>query len=228
MTLDFSILSLPSAAIIIDVWSGSNELPDKIINFLDKNKLIKLVILSTGESADGLTHDFVTTNQWYSSYYKEVGGSKQTHPKILNYNNPEKLLTIAPDSSTFYSIFKKYSEIRNVYVMGGDYKVCVMKRPLGVIALKNTLLPTVADFHGFDRNEFNILFVPELLSTLIHIKENGIDSYKPCSPNLMADKNLEKIDFTHIFKLTTLEHPYYGYNTVDGVTTMFGPTNYGK
>jgi hypothetical protein len=210
------VLTLPSAAIIIDAGPGEDWLANNIIDFLNKHEQIKLVILATGESVDGMRQDFLSTNQWYKSYYEGAGGMRRTHDKILNYTNSTKFLTLAPDKESFYRAFKKFPAIRNVYLMGADYKICVMQRPLGAAELKDSLLPGVANMLGCSESKFNILLVPDLLATLDPAHMRDINTFESTVPDLDSDNNLMRLDSTPVFKLTSLEHPYEVYNIING------------
>jgi hypothetical protein len=153
------MLNEPSLAILIDCWLLPNhsELYNNIIEHLDNNPNIKTVVLA---SYNCKTEFVQSRSLWYTNYnlmfrsdhvprkIKELTyvhhlhlvrdntyAVEQTNPIVLNYVNSEKFQIAMHWAWQLEYYLSLNPEIKNVYVFGEAWEVCVEKRTLGYVAL---------------------------------------------------------------------------------------------
>ena len=157
------MLTSPSAAILIDCWDLNTTLTDElhcnIVNFLNNDENIKTVILASYNCwAERYNQsiwwknnlNFFSKNQslrgvrdmWHiqSEYYKYSPSAtalpeKYTDPIILNYLNNDKYQIAMTETWELKQYLLENPEIKNVYICGASWHVCVKLRPLGYDAL---------------------------------------------------------------------------------------------
>ena len=148
------MIDLPSLAIIIDCWKSTNSIEhnslyNRILFFLENNKNIRTVLLASYNSKyrnnahwyQGYVNVFFNSNirsmrdlahvhKIYNDHFDEFP-EEETHPTILNYLNNDKkqLLMHWPWELKHYLLLNP--EIKNIYVLGQAWDICVKVRPLG-------------------------------------------------------------------------------------------------
>ena len=146
------MLSLPSLIICIDMWNrlteGHDVSPDlstNIINFIESQPSIQTAVVASYGCQTELESDVV----WYKNSrnflnkdcqhfkikYTEDSFGQNTHPLFLNYSN-SNIFQIAfryPDELELY--LNSAQEIKNIYVAGAAWSICVRYRALGYINL---------------------------------------------------------------------------------------------
>jgi len=161
------IINQPSMAILIDCWKNDSFIPSvygRIIKFIDNNKNIKTVVLASYNcSKERETSD----SSWYLNYnnffvksqqnsrkikdleivhrfyekYNTKHPNENTEPDILNYKNTEKFQIAMRWRWELDLYLEAYQEIKNIYVFGMAWDMCVKDRPLGYDSLSE--LPNV-------------------------------------------------------------------------------------
>ena len=193
------LLKQPAAAILIDCWddghpkSPTRHVYNNIVNFLNVNENIRLVILASYESTDIMDPVAIENSQWHRTYFN-VRGRRKTSPILLNYTNPNKVLTFAHnyDDLDYFLITQwEHVRMRNIYVMGGDWNLCVQKRQLGINELLNFTLPRIS---SQVKDSFNILINPEC------VYEYDFENERLLYPNLANHPDYERVGATGIFK----------------------------
>ena len=153
------MINQPSIAILIDCWnlSGSNfPIGDRILKFLDNNTAIETVILASYNCREEISSNYL----WYRNnrdyFFNEKNSRKikdlyhihriynkhntrfqneYTHPVILNYVNHNKFQISMQWGWELEYYLEMNPYIKNVYVLGIAWDVCVKVRPLGYDAL---------------------------------------------------------------------------------------------
>lgn len=151
------MLNQPAIIILIDLWdrlvdgkllssAGSNN----IINFIESEPTIQTAVLSSY----GCFSELESNNLWYSNsreffknlpnslqkYQYEIVSGQSTHPTLFNYVN-SRINQIAVrylEELEFY--LKFYPEIKNIYIAGAAWSICVKDRPLGYVNLFRTFI----------------------------------------------------------------------------------------
>ena len=188
------MLNEPSLAILIDCWQFPDHsgLHGNIIQHLDNNPNIKTIVLASYNSKS----EFIQSKSvWYTNYnlmfrsdsvprkIKElvyvhhlhlVGDStyavEQTNPMVLNYVNHTKFQIAMHWAWQLEYYLSLNPNIKNVYVFGEAWDICVEKRTLGYKAL--------TEIQGIN-----------ILTNINYVKSsNGT------TPNLDLDNNWVNID----------------------------------
>jgi hypothetical protein len=181
------MLNQPSIIILIDLWNRlvdekllSSEGSDNIIDFIENAPNIKTAVLASY----GCLSELESTNLWYNNaqyffkdlldypnflktYHYETTSGQCTHPTVFNYvnSNIDQIAFRYPAELEFY--LKFHPEIKNIYVAGGAWSICVKDRPLGYVNLFDTFIKNT------DRN------------LLVHsntVRENGQLAVIPGTP----------------------------------------------
>jgi len=154
------ILNQPSIAILIDCWSNCSDkfLYKRIAYIINNNPNIKTVVLA---SYNCRREREVSDSVWYLNYnnffIKEHQHSRKikdlehihrhyekqdtkfpnedTDPYILNYKNPEKFQIAMKWRWELDLYLEKHPEIKNIYMFGIAWDICVKVRPLGYDSL---------------------------------------------------------------------------------------------
>lgn len=153
------MLNEHSIAIIIDYWElpVQSLLHETIVDYIDNDPNIKTVVLSSYNCVHELTHD---KSVWYTNHRALFGmGSRlrkirelshvhlmhmvrdktyppeKTHPYILHYVNHSKFQIAMHWAWQLEHYLFLNPEIKNVYVFGTAWDVCVKVRTLGYLAL---------------------------------------------------------------------------------------------
>lgn len=153
------MLNEPSLAILIDCWllPYESDLQSKIINYIDSNPFITTVVLASYNCKTEFSH---SKTVWYSNNramfnadnaprkIKELSyvhfmhlvrdttyAVEQTAPLLLTYCNTEKFQIAMHWAWQLEYYLSLNPEIKNVYVFGAAWGMCVKKRTLGYVAL---------------------------------------------------------------------------------------------
>ena len=148
-------LNDPSIAILIDLWESPNKTKwQNLLNFLndpESNSIETIILASYNCYDEGNT-------VWHWNYDKTFNGTNRTlidlhfmqryfnknfrpytvqhtQPLILNYVNPNKFQIAMLWGWEFEYYLSKNPHIKNVYVFGQAWDICVKNRPLGYDAL---------------------------------------------------------------------------------------------
>jgi hypothetical protein len=174
------MIDQPSLAILIDCWESTRNGPmfKRIISFLENNENIKTVVLasynsknsknkhwndryieifnkSTSRKIQDLAHIHSLYNKDFNDFPEE-----NTHPIILNYvsNKKDQVLMQWPWELEYYLSINP--EIKNIYVLGQAWEVCLKIRPLGYESLKEikdiNILTNLDCVASFDFNFTNL------------------------------------------------------------------------
>jgi hypothetical protein len=148
----------PSIAILIDFWERSDKKKGQnLLNFLNdsKSNSIETIVLSSYncyEEKNTIWHwnysnTFNSTNKrtrtlidlhFMQQYFNEnhhPNTVEHTDPAILNYVNSNKFQIAMLWGWEFEYYLSKNPHIKNVYVFGQAWEICVRIRPLGYEAL---------------------------------------------------------------------------------------------
>jgi len=153
------MLNEPSLAILIDCWMLSHPPPlhVTILNYLDSNPNIKTIVLSSYNCRSEFLH---SNSLWYANYNTLFRSARvprkikeltyihhlhltkdngfpveQTNPVVLDYVNPAKFQIAMHWAWQLEYYLSINPEIKNVYVFGEAWDICVEKRTLGYVAL---------------------------------------------------------------------------------------------
>lgn len=153
------ILDLPSLAVIIDQWHvfwkkidgqfvrnlGSDFLPNRIINFVETTPAISTMVLSSYLCAQELDSDTV----WYQNrkqlfehdsrydpmiqqeHNDNLYMEQKTHPVLLNYVNDRVFQVAMRQQWELETYLAQNTSIKNIYVCGSDWNICVKGQVLG-------------------------------------------------------------------------------------------------
>ena len=161
------IINQPSIAILIDCWKNDSFIPSvygRITQYIDNNTNIKTVVLA---SYNCRKEREISNSIWYLNYNDFFIKSKQhsrkikdleivhqfyekyniaypnenTEPNILNYKNTEKFQIAMRWRWELDLYLEEHQEIKNIYVFGMAWDMCVKDRPLGYDSLSE--LPNV-------------------------------------------------------------------------------------
>jgi len=161
------IINQPSMAILIDCWKNDSFIPSvygRIIKFIDNNKNIKTVVLASYNCSKERE---ISDSSWYLNYnnfflksqqnsrkikdleivhrfyekYNTKHPTENTEPNILNYKNTEKYQIAMRWRWELDLYLEAHQEIKNIYVFGMAWDMCVKDRPLGYDSLSE--LPNV-------------------------------------------------------------------------------------
>jgi hypothetical protein len=148
----------PSIAILIDFWARSDKKKGQnLLNFLNdsKSNSIETVVLASYncyEEKNTVWHqnyyyifnggmkgtrtliDLHFMQKFFNDYYRPHD-LEHTAPEILNYVNPNKFQIAMLWGWEFEYYLSKNPHIKNVYVFGQAWEICVKIRPLGYEAL---------------------------------------------------------------------------------------------
>jgi hypothetical protein len=145
------MLNQPSIIILIDLWDRlvdgkplSSEGSTNIIDFIENEPNIKTAVLASYACLSEIESD----NLWYKNaryffkdlldyqsflktYHNEITSGQYTHPTMFNYVNSsiDQIAFWYPAELELY--LKFHPEIKNIYVAGGAWSICVKNRPLG-------------------------------------------------------------------------------------------------
>ena len=142
-----------SAAIIIDQWYFPGRpftTCNNIIKFLDAN-IVSTAILA---SYDININEYATDNLWYNNQRGTIDNLPSDHghqnitiPTLLNYKN-NSIFQIALTRSWQLENYLKWNpQIKNLFVLGVAWEICVKHRDLGYLNL----------FKMFGSKDINIL-----------------------------------------------------------------------
>ena len=216
------MIDQPSAAILIDCWESINNkwtenVLNNIINFLDSNDHIRTVILATYEAA---TEDPGNISKWhrtygglfhlpgntYSSkiqflhmvhnkYDREFSPTNmRTHPMIWNYVHDQKTQIKMHWMWELEYYLSVNTDIKNIYVMGHSWDICVGNRPLGFESLAE--LPDI-----------NILARTDC-TRLSHWPEDNILGSE--YPDLSIDPDWQPVyNNVYVYRPTTTKHSLF-------------------
>lgn len=188
------MLNEPSLAILIDCWllPYQSDLASNIINYIDSNPFITTVALASYNCKTEFTH---SKTLWYTNYrtmfnadpapkkIKDLSYAhfmnlvkdnayavEQTDPLILTYCNTKKFQIAMHRAWQLEYYFSLNPGIKNVYVFGAAWELCVKNRTLGYMAL--------TEIQGI-----NIL-----------TRSNCVKSNDGTTPNLDQDTNWLNVD----------------------------------
>jgi hypothetical protein len=214
VVINESILSLPSAAIIIDPWNTILGQPynfsldwtpylhshmDNMIDFIKNNSNIKAVLLASYSAADGLSQEFINNSQWHKTYFEINNQPRITSKKILEFKDPNKTLTLGLSQDDLVRVFKLHSGIRNFYIMGSEYHQCIQDRPLGIKAFWNKHFKLLSTMAQVNKEEFNILLNSECI-----VEAKMIDGkVEQIHPDLTLDPDCQRVGASNIFKVVS-------------------------
>ena len=146
--------------ILIDLWDRlvdgerlSSEGSTNIINFIESEPNIQTAVLSSYACLTELE----SNNVWYNNaqdffknlpnwqkllkmYQCEITSGQCTHPTMFNYVNAgiDQIAFRYPEELEFY--LKFHTEIKNIYIAGAAWSICVKDRPLGYFNLFHTVI----------------------------------------------------------------------------------------
>lgn len=162
-----TIIDQPSVAILIDCWNTPAlnlcRMYSNIMQFINNTPAIETVVLST-YNAQPESDDSKTI--WYENYSKLFNQRipefqlntfpvETTVPVILNYVNDNKFQIALRHEWELKCYLTLNPHVKNVYVFGSAWDVCVKIRPLGYESLSkitdlNVLTDTdcVLDYNG--------------------------------------------------------------------------------
>jgi len=161
------IINQPSMAILIDCWKNDSFIPSvygRITQCIDNNTNIKTVVLA---SYNCRKEREISNSLWYLNYnnffiksqqhsrkikdleivhqfyekYNTAHPNENTEPNILNYKNTEKFQIAMRWRWELDLYLEAHQEIKNIYVFGMAWDMCVKDRPLGYDSLSE--LPNV-------------------------------------------------------------------------------------
>ena len=136
-----------SLVIIIDQWEWSldpteprkkfkSDLSSRIVNFINNNK-IHTAVLSSYECSKELYSDTV----WYRNrlsiidptfdYQSNFNYKQNTIDILLQYVNPSIFQIAMREEKELEAYIAEHPEIKNIYIFGCAWDVCVKIRPLG-------------------------------------------------------------------------------------------------
>lgn len=146
------MINEPSLAILIDCWdlsalplersTAADTLSNNILEFINKTDVIETVVLSSYDCESETT---ASTELWYQNrdliyghpYQKDNSNKeRKTSPYILSYVNPCKFQIAMHQLWELKLYLSKNSHIKNIYVLGIAWDICIRNRPLGVDNLK--------------------------------------------------------------------------------------------
>jgi hypothetical protein len=141
------MINQPSIAVLIDCWqteaSNLTDMYDRIIQFLKDTPTIETIVLATYDAQ--IEHDYSKTI-WYQNYRKLYDSAtelnnpfKATANIILNYINTGQFQIGMRRMVELEKYLSLNRHIKNIYVFGSAWDVCVRARPLGYTALQNLL-----------------------------------------------------------------------------------------
>ena len=162
------MINQPSIAILIDCWDKP-EIPSitnfhsQILQFIDKTDAIKTIVLASYNcQKERMNSDSI----WYQNYnqifnmnnnrnikdlkyvhrvfekYNTSFPNENTSTAILNYRNPNKFQIAMQWGWELQYYLELNPDIKNIYVLGSAWDLCVKIRPLGYEALQ-----TLADIN---------------------------------------------------------------------------------
>lgn len=138
--------------VIIDNWKHkpdgtivSGKLSENIINFIEATPSIKTAVLASYACSTELFSDTVWYNNRRKSiknyqeyvqfdYITNLNRKSQTWDVMLNYVN-ERIFQIAMREIEELINYVNAVAIRNIYVAGAAWEICVKDRPLGYLAI---------------------------------------------------------------------------------------------
>ena len=161
------IINQPSIAILIDCWKNDSFIPSvygRITQCIENNTNIKTVVLA---SYNCRKEREISNSIWYLNYnnffiksqqhsrkikdleivhqfyekYNTAHPNENTEPNILNYKNTEKFQIAMRWRWELDLYLEEHREIKNIYVFGMAWDMCVKDRPLGYDSLSE--LPNV-------------------------------------------------------------------------------------
>ena len=161
------IINQPSMVILIDCWKNDSFIPSvygRITQCIDNNTNIKTVVLA---SYNCRKEREISNSLWYLNYnnffiksqqhsrkikdleivhqfyekYNTAHPNENTEPNILNYKNTEKFQIAMRWRWELDLYLEAHQEIKNIYVFGMAWDMCVKDRPLGYDSLSE--LPNV-------------------------------------------------------------------------------------
>ena len=161
------IINQPSMVILIDCWKNDSFIPSvygRITQCIDNNTNIKTVVLA---SYNCRKEREISNSLWYLNYnnffiksqqhsrkikdleivhqfyekYNTAHPNENTEPNILNYKNTEKFQIAMRWRWELDLYLEAYQEIKNIYVFGMAWDMCVKDRPLGYDSLSE--LPNI-------------------------------------------------------------------------------------
>jgi hypothetical protein len=164
--------------ILIDLWDRlidgklkSSEGSDNIINFIESKSTIQAAVLASY----GCLPEIESNNLWYNNardffntlpnwqelikrYRNELADGQNTHPTLFNYVNTDidQVAFRYHEELEFY--LKFHTEIKNIYIAGAAWSICVRNRPLGYVNIFKQFIKNT------DRN---------LLVNINTVRENG-------------------------------------------------------
>ena len=162
------MINQPSIAILIDCWDrpeipSITNLHSRILQFIDKTDAIKTIVLASYNCRKERMKD---NSIWYHNYnqifnmnnnriikdlehvhrvfekYNISFPNENTSTAILNYRNPNKFQIAMQWGWELQYYLELNPDIKNIYVLGSAWDMCVKIRPLGYEALQ-----TLADIN---------------------------------------------------------------------------------
>ena len=153
------MLNEPSLAILIDCWTipSDTNLHTNITDYLSTNPAISAVVLASYNCKQEFSHN---KSIWYTNHHMMFNADtaprkirelyhvhrmhlvrdtafkiEHTHPTILDYvdSSRSQIAMLWPWQLEYYLLLNP--TIKNVYVFGAAWDICVKKRPLGYAAL---------------------------------------------------------------------------------------------
>jgi hypothetical protein len=149
------MINEPSLAILIDCWdlsalplersTAANALCNNILEFINKTDVIETVVLSSYDCKSEVIASncvwYQNRNSMYGHLCQENSTTKEraTSPCILNYINPSKFQVAMHQLWELKLYLSRNRHIKNIYVLGIAWDICIRNRPLGVVNLKQLL-----------------------------------------------------------------------------------------
>ncbi len=181
------MLNQPSMIILVDLWDRqvngqllSSDGSINIIDFIENESNIKTAVLASYaclselesnnlwyNTAQDFFKDLLDYQNFLKTYHYESTTGQCTHPTVFNYVNSgiDQIAFRYPTELELY--LKFHPEIKNIYIAGAAWSICVKDRPLGYVNLFKTFIKNT------DRN------------LLVHsntVRENGRLAVVPGTP----------------------------------------------